>query len=237
MALFKDMLKKWFYTTGTNPELTATSRVPVLDDSGNAVGSTPLPNLGLKVIGDELLGLETQNITAQADLDSYITSGAFRSPNVTLTNGLTNKPSELSSAFIMYVFQTTTSLAYPIQIIVSYQGIFRRFKSSSSWSSWERMDTISAVFGADSTSMSNGDDLNNYLTPGAYRCAAASIAQTLSNTPYTNGGFHLYVFSAYNPTSPNTYPQQIVMSHSGIWGRSNNGSTRWSEWVEIAKFL
>ncbi|MBQ7684358.1 MAG: hypothetical protein IJT48_07690 [Bacteroidaceae bacterium] len=39
MALFKDMLKKWFYTTGTNPTLSNISRIPILDSSGDPVGS------------------------------------------------------------------------------------------------------------------------------------------------------------------------------------------------------
>ncbi len=140
MALFKDMLKKWFYTTGTNPTLATTSRVPVLDDSGNPVGSTTLATLAGKVLNDALLGLENTAIPNTADLDDYVKTGVFRSPNANTTGGVSNKPTGLDAAFNLYVIQTTTSLSYPIQIIISYQGIWRRFKGINSWGAWKQLD-------------------------------------------------------------------------------------------------
>lgn len=44
MGTFKDSLKKWFYTQGTTAA-TVTSRIPLLDASGNPIGSDTLDNL------------------------------------------------------------------------------------------------------------------------------------------------------------------------------------------------
>lgn len=44
MGTFKDSLKKWFYTQGTTAAA-ATSRIPLLDASGNPIGSDTLDNL------------------------------------------------------------------------------------------------------------------------------------------------------------------------------------------------
>ena len=45
MGTFKDSLKKWFYTQGSAAGTTG-SRVPLLDASGNPIGSNTLPNVG-----------------------------------------------------------------------------------------------------------------------------------------------------------------------------------------------
>lgn len=44
MGTFKDSLKKWFYTQGTTAA-TATSRIPLLDASGNPIGSDTPDNI------------------------------------------------------------------------------------------------------------------------------------------------------------------------------------------------
>ena len=44
MGTFKDSLKKWFYTQGTTAAA-ATSRIPLLDASGNPIGSDTPDNL------------------------------------------------------------------------------------------------------------------------------------------------------------------------------------------------
>ena len=44
MGTFKDSLKKWFYTQGTTAAA-ATSRIPLLDSSGNPIGSDTPDNL------------------------------------------------------------------------------------------------------------------------------------------------------------------------------------------------
>lgn len=44
MGTFKDSLKKWFYTQGTTAA-TETSRIPLLDASGNPIGSDTLDNI------------------------------------------------------------------------------------------------------------------------------------------------------------------------------------------------
>lgn len=44
MGTFKDSLKKWFYTQGTTAA-TETSRIPLLDASGNPIGSDTIDNI------------------------------------------------------------------------------------------------------------------------------------------------------------------------------------------------
>ena len=140
MALFKDMLKKWFYTQGTSPAVSTNSRVPILDNSGNPVGSTTLATLAGKILNDTLLGLENTSIPNTADLDDYVNTGVYRSPNASTTRQIGNIPTGIDAAFNLYVIQTTSSLSFPIQIIISYQGIWRRFKGSNSWGTWKQLD-------------------------------------------------------------------------------------------------
>lgn len=76
-------------------------------------------------------------------------------------------------------------------------------------------------------------DLNTYTTPGIYRSESASISGTLSNCPFTNGGFKLIVENTgtedmlcqivhgnYNP------PKMYVRIRS-------TASGSWSAWREI----
>lgn len=76
-------------------------------------------------------------------------------------------------------------------------------------------------------------DLNTYTTPGIYRSESASISGTLSNSPFTNGGFKLIVENTgtedmlcqivhgnYNP------PKMYVRIRS-------TASGSWSAWREI----
>lgn len=76
--------------------------------------------------------------------------------------------------------------------------------------------------------MANGDDLNNYTTPGVYRAGSASVAGSLVNAPpYTSSGFRLIVsgnsstagviqFAFFNTT--NNYSYYRVQSSTGAWG-------------------
>ena len=93
-----------------------------------------------KVVKDTLLGLENTPIANSANMDDYVNQGVFRSPNASTTASLSNIPEGLTAAFNLYVIQTTTSLSYPIQIIISYQGIWRRYKDSAYWREWKQMD-------------------------------------------------------------------------------------------------
>lgn len=79
--------------------------------------------------------------------------------------------------------------------------------------------------------IASGANLNNYTTPGAYRCATAAIAGSLLNmTPYKNSGFRLIVSS----TSTAKGVLQIVIFNSvrnHLYFRIRNDQSTWSEWA------
>lgn len=75
MGTFKDSLKKWFYTQGTTAA-TATSRIPLLDASGNPIGSDTPDNLFKKQ------PLFTANVGVAVYESNYIN---FRQPGDVLS--------------------------------------------------------------------------------------------------------------------------------------------------------
>lgn len=76
-----------------------------------------------------------------------------------------------------------------------------------------------------------GADLNDYITPGAYKVASKAVAATLSNAPYTNAGFRLLVshgshanstvqVAIYNSSYPNIYVRTRLDADNWVgWGR------------------
>ena len=67
MGTFKDSLKKWFYTQGTAAGTTG-SRVPLLDASGNPVGSNTMGNIG-KILQQACPTIG--NVMVVTNVDSY----------------------------------------------------------------------------------------------------------------------------------------------------------------------
>ena len=74
MGTFKDSLKKWFYTQGSASGTTG-SRVPLLDASGNPVGSNTVENIA-KIMGDS--AFTGSVFVATRESDGY---PRFRQPN------------------------------------------------------------------------------------------------------------------------------------------------------------
>lgn len=76
-------------------------------------------------------------------------------------------------------------------------------------------------------------DLNTYIVPGTYSCIVNTIVPTLSNCPFSNSAFKLYVEDPAGSTNSNYRKQRaIVYSESSTeWIRysTNKGST-WSDW-------
>lgn len=79
MGTFKDSLKKWFYTQGTTAA-TETSRIPLLDASGNPIGSDTLDNIFKKQ------PLFTANVGVASYESGYL---YFRQPYEALSNAST----------------------------------------------------------------------------------------------------------------------------------------------------
>ena len=69
MGTFKDSLKKWFYTQGTAAG-TTDSRIPLLDASGNPIGSDTLQNVG-KLIEQARPTTTIGNVMVVTNVESY----------------------------------------------------------------------------------------------------------------------------------------------------------------------
>lgn len=133
MALFKDMLKKWFYTQGTSPTLSPTSRVPILDGSGNPVGSSSSVNLS-----DYFTSLFTgsHQISSGTDLNS-LTRGIYSSPSQTVSQTISNLPESVGLWAGFWLIHIEYTANYGVQIILASKGIFARArKGESSYSQW-----------------------------------------------------------------------------------------------------
>ena len=87
------------------------------------------------------------------------------------------------------------------------------------------------IFGVGATTIPSGADLNNYTTPGAYRCADSTISVTLLNNP-TNSAFMLWCISPY-VSGLATYGIQILFNHLGIRVRYKTNASTWSEWKTV----
>ena len=71
----------------------------------------------------------------------------------------------------------------------------------------------------------SGADLDDYKTPGNYYSPGADISATLSNTPYTDGGFGLEV----RELQSGNYIRQTIYFGRTTWTRHWNTS-EWSSW-------
>ena len=93
---------------------------------------------------------------------------------------------------------------------------------------------LNAITDSDHT-ISEGDDLNSYTTPGAYRCASAAIAKSLSNmTPYKSAGFRLIVSALSTEQEKCCF--QFAFFNAGqsrFYYRHCSSSGAWQPWTRI----
>ena len=77
------------------------------------------------------------------------------------------------------------------------------------------------------------DDLNNYLTPGAYRISASDVSASLTNRPpYSSAGGRLIV----SATSSSGGKIQVIIFNSTygqIWYRIRSNSGTWGDWFSL----
>ena len=95
----------------------------------------------------------------------------------------------------------------------------------------ELEEVVERVFEASSKDIPSNSDLNNYTTPGTYRCPTGTVSQTLSNNPAGNVGFKLIVECT---SSSERYRQTIYANRiSGdlTYVRHYNGS--WGNWYKF----
>lgn len=83
---------------------------------------------------------------------------------------------------------------------------------------------------ADTHRIESGMDLDDLTTPGAYSCINATIAVTLTNSPVTNVGFVMEVFSKGSNVT------QVIWLGSSIYTRSkfSSGFESWFKYQGTA---
>lgn len=82
------------------------------------------------------------------------------------------------------------------------------------------------------TLIPSGADLNNYTAVGSYKSVNAANSKTLSNTPYTGGGFNLQVIS----TSLDDIKQVLIANSANtalVYIRSITASGTVNDWVQM----
>lgn len=72
----------------------------------------------------------------------------------------------------------------------------------------------------------NSADLNDYKTPGNYYSPSVDVSSTLSNAPYSGGGFGLEV----RELQSSNYIRQTIYYARTTWMR-HWGGTEWSGWI------
>lgn len=101
--------------------------------------------------------------------------------------------------------------------------------SGAIWSSiWAQMLGLNTF-----TNLAAGDDLNDFQTPGIYRCTSSTIAAQLINMPSPQAqqaGGRLIVF---NVGGTGRYIQFYISAGARFWLRSNT-SSGWQPWYEYA---
>ena len=96
---------------------------------------------------------------------------------------------------------------------------------------------VNWVYGTTPNTISSGDDLNNYYTPGTYRAATGSIAASLFNCP-TVSGFRLEVVSTISAASSGYQIQRLYPNNSDgeffMRRRLSASSGDWGSWYRFA---
>lgn len=238
MALFKDLLKKWFYTNSSQAA-SETARVPLLDASGNPIGSDTMTNIA-SVLGGIMLSAGAANY----DFNNLTAFGTYAINN---TENWNNKPSDANgSGFVIcggwnYVGNRRTLQVLYLQNNTAY---FRAYNpSGSSWQSWQKfsfdipsfykdyadLSSLASALGIGNkvsytTNISAPSDLDNATNVGSFACGNGEL-----NTPTGTGSYGLLiVFKRINDVI------QVFIPTSGSVGvktRRRLSTGTWSSWV------
>lgn len=96
---------------------------------------------------------------------------------------------------------------------------------------------VNWVYGTTPNMINSGDDLNDYYTPGTYRAASGSIAETLYNCP-TASGFRLEVVSTISAATSGYQIQRLYPNNSNgeffMRRRLGAASGNWGDWFRFA---
>lgn len=99
--------------------------------------NTDLANNASKAISTFVTG--STLLTSGYDLNNA-TRGTYYSPSRAVSESITHRPSEVGTAFRLFVFDIGYEVdMYLFQIIISANGMYFRMQSSTTWGSWYRV--------------------------------------------------------------------------------------------------
>ena len=200
-------------------------------------------------------------IPSSANLNQYTTPGTYRVPNAGTAATISNGPVS-NAGYRLDVFATSTSGYLMQRALVNGGTEMLRYYNygSSTWTPWVTLltsaDTIPIAQGgtgattaaaartalgalgtdytpnAQGSELPNNANLNQYTTPGTWRCSSIASAATISNGPVSDAGYRLEVLAL----SSNSYLMQVAYINGGaIKFRYFNGSnSSWGTWRTVS---
>lgn len=163
MALFKDLLKKWFYTQGTQAA-SATARVPLLNASGEPIGCDTMANLASVLGADKVkvkLLTEDSSITALSSLENSI---FYYIGSIAVARAMTDWPSGLSMDNEYLLFKYTSG-NYGLQILFSSENSIYIRRYDNKWRAWKCIPNFYQNY-ADLNALTNALVAQNALSIG-----------------------------------------------------------------------
>lgn len=175
-------------------------------------------------------------IASGADLNNYTNIGTYYVADSTVATNITNTPTT-SSGYKLIVMQVTVYTTFKIQLVICNHMnayIYIRRYANNSWNNWVRFfNSESDTFFNLSlgTEIASGSNLNNYDTPGSYYVASGSVAANITNSPISNMGYKLIIFSL----NASSYIMQMVFAYNGQIMRRTYNQNGWSNWYKISE--
>lgn len=172
-------------------------------------------------------------IAANSDLNDIVNPGNYKCTNVPTVATLENCPT--TQTFKMYVSNTVlfNGGTYRTQEIYDLDGDkYERHTSNNgtSWSRWSKFAFEENMYALlPSVRIQEGDDLNDYTDYGCWLCVSSAITATLSNCPFTGGGFSLRVLAG-TWISTGTYKIQEIIRWDGKRHYRSLRAGTWDEW-------
>ena len=208
--------------------------------TGSSLGGS---NRSLKAILDEISGnyvpfkLYSPTMIAQnTDLNTLTTAGSYYCNGNNIAATLVNCPVNVTFRMNVYTIwsRDSGSYAYIFQEIIPYNStvIYRRRcatgATADAWTygDWTLLSDPTAYRG---TAINEGDDLNDYRTPGKYLSGDSTRTGTLLHCPVTGNGFTMTV-----EVSSATYFKQIIIANDmSIYIRRLSSGGVWGSWYKV----
>lgn len=76
------------------------------------------------------------------------------------------------------------------------------------------------------------DDLDNYKTPGCYSCASGTVANTISNSPFSSS-YILFVYRTDGTDGEYSNRMQYALRYDGTWKHRRTSGSGWTSWTQL----